>query len=75
MLSGSGAFGVRYVISQDEGRTWAYEQILESCGDAYTSSVVLDESTIFLVHGSGMGMPHHPAYWYGGLRGWWIRKL
>lgn len=74
MVSGSGAFGTRYLVSYDEGQTWAYEQLLESCGDAGTTSVVLDDRTVFLVHGSGMGAPHHPAYWYSGLRGRWIRK-
>ena len=81
MVSGSGAFGTRYLVSYDEGCTWAYEQLLESSGDAGSTSVVLDDHTVFLVHGSGMGPPHytsrgqpHAAYWYQGLRGHWIRR-
>ena len=82
MVSGSGAFGVRYLISYDEGLTWAHEQLLESCGDSNTTSVVLDEQTVFLVHGSGLGLAHygqgihpHAGYWYAGLRGRYIRKV
>jgi len=58
------------------GISWeAYEQLLESSGDAATTAVTLDDSTVFLVYGSGMGAPHHPAYWYSGLRGRFLRKV
>ena len=72
MVSGSGSLGTRYLVSYDEGCTWAYEQVLESSGDAGTTSVILDDHTLL----SRARLRHwaHPAYWYSGLRGRWIRK-
>lgn|GEM_PF-3452365 len=69
------------IRSADDGSTWAYEQLLESCGDSNTISVVLDDETVFLVHGAGLGAPHyvqhlhpHAGYWYAALWGRWNRK-
>ena len=75
MLLGSGASGTRYLVSYDEASTWDYEGELDPCGDAITSTVTLDDRTIFTVHGAGLGSPQQTAHWYQGLRGRWIRKV
>ena len=74
MLHAMSCGGLQYKVSHDEGRTWAYEQPLDPPGDCAVSSVVLDERTVLVLHGTPTGPPHSPAYYYSGLRARFIRK-
>jgi BNR repeat protein len=80
--TGMGSGGLKLRVSHDGGLSWLYEMPLEPSGDVAMSGVVLDEDTVFLVHGSATGDPYHfpngvpkDAYYYSGLRGRWVRKL
>ncbi len=81
LYTGMGPTGVRYLVSYDEGRSWAYEHSLEASGDSAYSAVAVDEETMFLVHSSATGGPYYwpngmpkPGYYYSGMRGWRLRK-